>query len=137
MDLSFTQDPRYHQQVLRLARSEPYEQAAVDTVVADAEFADQDMRRRLALMRLAGNKLAQDAAFNRGRENLAFNKEVTTTRTKMAKQQRKDDNLALDIGTGIAALGAVGNAYLGHKTKQADLALARAQEERRKATFGA
>jgi hypothetical protein len=137
MDMSFTQDPRYHQQVLRLARSDPYEQAAVDTVIADQAFADQDMRRRLALMRLAGAKLAQDATFRRTKENLAFSKEVATRRTKMAKQQRADDNLALNIGTGVAALGAVGSAYLGHQSKQADLSLARAQEERRKAIFGA
>jgi hypothetical protein len=58
MEPRWLNNPRYQKAVQRMARLDPTRQAILDTVIADEAFADREMRTRLAMMKLAAQKTA-------------------------------------------------------------------------------
>ena len=109
MEPRWLNNPRYQRAVQKMARLDPTRKAILDTVIADEAFADQDMRKRLAMMQLAAQKTAhqRNIGLNERRiglqeGELAFKKDRADVGYDMAsdkfRMDRNDANLAENLG---------------------------------------
>ena len=124
-------NPRYQKAILKMSRMDPTRQAIVDTVIADETFADQEMRNRLAMMRLAAQKTANERSLSLGEgrlalgeKRLAFDKQRADARYDLAGEKfdiGKDDSAtAQNIGwVNLGVSGLQGYNELKEKKRKA------------------
>ena len=97
-------NPRYQKAILKMSRMDPTRQAILDTVIADTAFAKEDMRNRLAMMKLAAQKTANEQSLELGEgrlelgeRRLTFDKDRADAAYGMNQQRLGMDRDRYDI----------------------------------------
>ena len=70
MEYNFENLPRYQRMQQKMASYTPDQMAIVDSLIADKQFASEQMRTELAGMRLASQKASGEQAIKRGKHSL-------------------------------------------------------------------
>lgn len=121
----YKNDPRYQRAIQQLSRMGPDQMAVFNSAVVDANFADEESRRKLAsLMAASGNKYRDRSLELRGK---AMNTDLGLRRRAFEFEQGQ-----APLAEGLGAANVLASGYFGHKQKMADLAEAQEISKLRK-----
>lgn len=81
-------DPKYQRQIQKLMRATPDQKAIINTVIADEQFADADMRKNLTLANMAAEKLSHEREHELGSNWLDFRKKEFATGQELTESGR-------------------------------------------------
>lgn len=132
LKINWLNDPKYQKQIQKLMRATPDQKAIINTVIADRQFADAEMRKQLELANIAAQELAHEREYELGtghhelgKEWLEFKKEQWAKDYELKKEEfdiwKDESDLAELLGYGnILVSGLGGIEDLKRKKREAD-----------------
>ena len=112
MNYNYENLPRYQRLKLKLASYTPDQMAIVDSLLADKQFGNEQIRTELAGMRLASQKKAGEQSVKRAKHSLKMG-DYASDRLKMRENAQDWTKKQNRLGTYLGAANVLGSAGLG------------------------
>ena len=102
--MSFRELPRYQRAMRKLKAMPAHVRAIVDATALDGAYADEDMKRRLMLMREGGKEERFEASMEQRKKESSAGLDIAKKRIDYAEDQRDTANILAAIGVPIAGV---------------------------------
>lgn len=112
MNYNFESLPRYQRLLQKMSSYSPDQMAIVDSLLADKNFANEQIRTELAGMRLASQKKSGEQALKRGEHSLRMG-DVYAERLDLRENLQDWTKKQNRLGTYLGLANVVGSAGLG------------------------